>query len=75
MIAVYREYIERPRDPIQRGCISKAAYVSRRGALQFARHGRRQDGTLRPYHCANCDAWHLGHRPAKRRRTWVAVSR
>jgi hypothetical protein len=75
MIAEYREYIERPRDPMQRGCIEKAAYPSRRGALQFARHGRRQDGTLRPYHCANCDAWHLGHRPAKRRRTWVAVSR
>ena len=67
MLADYRALIERPLSPIERACTSKVGYGSRREARTRARHGRHQDGTLRPYHCGNCGEWHLGHR---RRAFW-----
>jgi hypothetical protein len=62
MLAVYRTLIERPRSPIERGCTSKVTYTSRREARTRSRDGRHADGSLQPYHCPNCGAWHLGHR-------------
>jgi hypothetical protein len=62
MLADYRLLIGRSSSPIERGCMSKISYSSRRDARSTSRHGRHQDGSLAPYHCANCGAWHLGHR-------------
>lgn len=62
MLADYRALIERPRSPIERGCTSKVPYDSRREARARSRNGRHQDGSLQPYHCQHCGAWHLGHR-------------
>jgi hypothetical protein len=62
MIDAYTQLIERPIDRVQRSCISKTAFASRREARSRVSHGRHQDGTLRAYHCRFCDAWHLGHR-------------
>ena len=64
MLADYRTLIERPRSPIERGCTSKIAFISRREARTRSRNGRHMDGSLQPYHCQNCGAWHLGHRRA-----------
>ena len=68
MIAAYRDLIERSSDPIERSCSSKTPFTTRREATQRLRHGRSQDGTLRPYHCGHCGEWHLGHRPRRRLR-------
>ena len=62
MLADYRTLINRNLPLVARGCTSKAAYVSRREARFVARHGRHSNGQLQPYHCVNCDLWHLGHR-------------
>jgi len=57
----YRELINRNLPLMERGCTSKARFLSRREARSMGRHGRHQDGSLRPYHCRFCDWWHLGH--------------
>lgn len=57
----YRQFINRDLPPVERGCTSKAVYISRREARSTSRHGRGQDGSLRPYRCRFCDGWHLGH--------------
>ena len=57
----YRQLINRDLPPVDRGCTSKAFFVSRREARSTIHHGRRQDGSLRPYRCRYCDGWHLGH--------------
>ena len=62
MQVAYRDLIDRRIPLVERGCTSKAAYDSRREAKNRARHGRHMDGSLRPYHCDHCGAWHLGHR-------------
>lgn len=62
MLAEYRLLIERPPSSIERGCTSKISYTSRREARSTSRRGRHLDGSLAPYHCTNCGAWHLGHR-------------
>jgi hypothetical protein len=58
----YRQFINRvlPRD--ERGCTSKAVYISRAEARAYVRRNRRSDGSVHPYHCHACDWWHLGHR-------------
>jgi hypothetical protein len=58
----YHQLINRHLPMIERGCTSKALFVSRREALSLARHGRRRDGRLRPYQGTTCGGWHLGHR-------------
>ncbi|HEX6475067.1 MAG TPA: hypothetical protein VF114_08300 [Candidatus Limnocylindria bacterium] len=58
----YRQYINRNLPVQERGCTSKAVYVSRREAKSIARHGRRGYAGLHPYRCRWCDGWHLGHR-------------
>jgi hypothetical protein len=62
MLADYRMFIDRDLPLIERGCTSKVAFESRRAARSRSRHGRHQDGSLAPYHCRYCGAWHLGHR-------------
>ena len=62
MHAAYRTLTERPRSPIERGCTSKISFTSRREARTRSRHGRHMDGSLQPYRCVTCGAWHLGHR-------------
>lgn len=57
----YRQFINRDLPLTERGCTSKSLFVSRGEARSAARNGRRQDGSLRPYHCRSCDGWHLGH--------------
>jgi len=57
----YRAFINRNLPLVERGCTSKAVYFSRREARSTGRHGKSQDGSLRPYHCRWCDRWHLGH--------------
>jgi hypothetical protein len=66
MIAAYTLLTERPTGRVERSCSSKAPYGSRREARSRVRHGRHQDGTLHPYHCAFCGAWHLGHTARRR---------
>jgi hypothetical protein len=63
MIVAYTQFIERPTGRVERSCTSKVPYMSRREARSRVRHGRNQDGTLRPYRCPFCGAWHLGHKP------------
>jgi len=58
----YRQFINRDLPRVDRGCTSKALFVSRSEAKTSARRNRRNDGSLHPYHCRYCDQWHLGHR-------------
>jgi hypothetical protein len=58
----YRQFINRNLPIRERACESKTVYVSRGDARSSARNGRRQDGSLAPYHCRYCSLWHLGHR-------------
>jgi hypothetical protein len=62
MLAEDRLLIERPSSPIERGCTSKISYRTRHEARSTSRRNRHLDGSLAPYHCANCGGWHLGHR-------------
>jgi len=57
----YRQFINRELPPLDRGCTSKAVFVSRREAQTSTRRNVRSDGSLRPYHCRHCDGWHMGH--------------
>lgn len=59
---LYRQFINRDLPLRDRGCSSKAVFLSRREAKNVSRHGRGQDGSLRPYHCHWCDWWHIGHK-------------
>jgi hypothetical protein len=62
MLAEYRTLINRDLPLVERGCTSKAAFLSRREARSLSHNGKRHaDGQLKPYHCRNCDRWHLGH--------------
>ena len=63
----YRQFINRDLPIRERACESKAVYVSRGDARSSARNGRRQDGSLAPYHCRYCSLWHLGHRRHRHR--------
>jgi hypothetical protein len=65
--ADYREFVNRTLSLIERGCRSKAAFVSRREARAVSRHGRHANGQLAPYHCGWCQLWHVGHRRRRRR--------
>jgi len=58
----YRQFINRDLPLAERGCTSKALYISRREAQASCRRHRHNDGSLHPYHCRYCDGWHLGHR-------------
>jgi hypothetical protein len=58
----YRQFVNRELAPRDRGCTSKAVYLSRREALSLRRHGKRGYAGLHPYRCRYCDGWHLGHR-------------
>jgi hypothetical protein len=58
----YHQFINRNLPLVERGCSSKALFVSRREAQNLARNGRRADGRVHPYRCRTCDGWHLGHR-------------
>lgn len=62
MLADYKTFINRDLPPVERGCTSKAVFVSRREARSLSRHARHGSGQLAPYHCQVCDLWHLGHR-------------
>jgi hypothetical protein len=57
----YRELINRNLPLVERGCTSKAMFISRREARSRVRNGRHQDGSVRPYRCRYCAWWHLGH--------------
>jgi hypothetical protein len=57
----YRQFINRNLPMQERGCTSKAVYVSRREAQSLLRHGRHGYAGLKPYRCRWCDGWHLGH--------------
>ena len=58
----YRQFINRDLPPQERGCTSKAVYLTRREAVSSTRRGHGTDGALHPYRCRYCDGWHLGHR-------------
>jgi hypothetical protein len=57
----YRQFINRNLPMQERGCTSKAVYLSRREARSLVRHGRRGHAGLHPYRCRFCGSWHLGH--------------
>jgi hypothetical protein len=57
----YRRFINRQLPLQERGCSSKAVYVSRGEARSIARHGRNGYAGLHPYRCQWCSGWHLGH--------------
>ena len=61
-LLAYRQFINRDLPQLERSCTSKAIFLSRREAVSATRRGRRGDGAMHPYHCANCSRWHLGHR-------------
>jgi hypothetical protein len=65
----YHLFINRALPPLERGCTSKAVFISRREARSLVRNSRTGDGQLKPYHCRHCGAWHLGHRRHRPRRT------
>jgi hypothetical protein len=56
----YRRFINRDLPLRERGCESKALYLSRGEARSVARGGRCSG--LHPYRCRYCPHWHLGHR-------------
>jgi hypothetical protein len=58
----YRQLINRDLPLLERGCTTKAMFVSSREARSVARGNPVRGGQLRPYHCGNCGGWHLGHR-------------
>ena len=58
----YRQFINRDLPLLERGCTSKARFISRSEAKSSARRNRRNDGSLHPYRCRSCEWWHLGHR-------------
>jgi hypothetical protein len=58
----YRQFINRDLPMGERGCTSKAVFLSRSEARSYTRRNRRNDGSTHPYHCRSCDWWHLGHR-------------
>jgi hypothetical protein len=57
----YRQFINRNLPMQERGCTSKAVYLSRREAKSLVRNGRRGYAGLKPYRCRWCSGWHLGH--------------
>ena len=57
----YRQFINRNLPLQDRGCSSKAVYVTRSEAKSLVRHGRRGYAGLKPYRCPWCEGWHLGH--------------
>ena len=68
-MGTYTECVETNYGGVQRSCMSKARFESRREARSLARNGRRSNGQLDAYHCQNCSYWHLGHnRSPKSRR-------
>jgi hypothetical protein len=48
MIDAYTQLIERPIDRVQRSCISKTAFASRREARSRVNHGRHRTGRFAP---------------------------
>lgn len=58
----YRLFINRDLPLRERGCESKAVYLSRGEARSRARNGRAGYAGLHPYRCRYCPHWHLGHR-------------
>ena len=61
MAAEYTQFINRNLPRIERGCLSKAVFSSRREARSVANHFRHGDGQVKPYACDYCGGWHLGH--------------
>ena len=57
----YRQFINRDLPLVERGCTSKALFITRAEAKSSSRRNRRDDGSVRPYRCRYCDGWHLGH--------------
>lgn len=49
-----------------RSCEDKRAYATFAAAQRIARRLEvlQLDGTVRPYRCAFCASWHIGHPPA-----------
>ncbi|HUG48948.1 MAG TPA: hypothetical protein VMP67_11125 [Candidatus Limnocylindria bacterium] len=66
-----RQLVNRNLPPVERACLSKARFLSRREAGALARQGRLTardvGGQLAPYHCLYCGWWHLGHRLRRQR--------
>jgi hypothetical protein len=61
VIAAYRLLVNRNLPIIERGCSSKAGFVSRGEARSVLRRGRHVNPQLDSYHCRRCGLWHLGH--------------
>jgi hypothetical protein len=61
MVTDYRQFINRELPLVERACSSKVGFAGRREARTAAHHGRHAHGTLKPYSCRFCGAWHLGH--------------
>jgi hypothetical protein len=72
MTTDYRQFINRDLPLVERGCTSKISFESRREAKNVSRRGG-GDGRLRPYHCAHCESWHLGHPRQRHRSPGVVV--
>ena len=60
MTVDYHQFINRDLPPRERGCTSKAMFLSRREARSISRQPWASSG-LKPYRCRWCDGWHLGH--------------
>ncbi len=57
----YRQFINRNLPLQDRGCTSKAVFISRREAQSLLRNSRHGSTGLKPYRCRWCEGWHLGH--------------
>lgn len=54
-----------------RECAGKQSHPHRAAAVEAGRWRRERFGArladTYPYHCRHCGAWHIGHRPRRRR--------
>jgi hypothetical protein len=72
-MGTYAEFVDNDYDGIERSCLARARYDSRREARALVEHGRRSNGQLQPYHCKTCYSWHLGHRRSPKSRRALAT--
>lgn len=71
-MGTYGEFVNTDYRGVERSCLAKARYDSRREARALVEHGRRSNGQLEPYHCQSCSYWHLGHRRSSKSRRALA---
>lgn len=65
MTDAFHTYVNRDLPPMDRGCVSKAPFVSRGEAKQAVKAAAKHGISLKPYHCRYFDHWHVSSRKGK----------